>query len=205
MNSDKITYGLPKKIEKMLLDGLPIAKCRKLLKEFPGYEDKSTKELTDILMTAHTYLMAESTAQQFEREFEYYQVSPVIDESTCEYCKNIAKMKFKFSEREPGKNFPPLHNGCRCSITVSVENWDKWMDNYVARNITQSPQETKVKLSNFRYNKTILLCTIFGGWFGLHRYMRKQIGMGILYTFTAGLFLIGWFVDIAIEASRPKK
>lgn len=54
------------------------------------------------------------------------------------------------------------------------------------------------------YNKTILMCAIFGGWFGLHRYMRKQIGMGILYTFTAGLFCIGWIVDIVVEATRPK-
>lgn len=55
------------------------------------------------------------------------------------------------------------------------------------------------------YDRTILLCCIFGGWFGLHRYMRKQIGMGLLYTFTAGLFCIGWIVDIIIEATRPKK
>lgn len=54
------------------------------------------------------------------------------------------------------------------------------------------------------YDKTILLCTIFGGWFGLHRYMRKQIGLGLLYTFTAGLFCIGWIVDIIVEATRPK-
>lgn len=54
------------------------------------------------------------------------------------------------------------------------------------------------------YDKTILMCTIFGGWFGLHRYMRKQIGMGLLYTFTVGLFCIGWIVDIIVEATRPK-
>lgn len=54
------------------------------------------------------------------------------------------------------------------------------------------------------YDKTIFLCTIFGGWFGLHRYMRKQIGMGILYTLTVGLFCVGWIIDIIVEATRPK-
>ena len=49
-----------------------------------------------------------------------------------------------------------------------------------------------------RKNKNYLWYTIFGGWFGLHRYMRKQIGFGILYTLTFGLFTIGWFVDIII-------
>lgn len=204
MSNDKITYGLPHEVEKMLLSGTPISKCRKLLKTFPGYEDKTARELTDILMTTHTYLRAETDARQFEKEFEYYQISPVVDETTCEYCKSIAKKKFKFSEREAGRNFPPLHSGCRCSITVSVENWNKWMDNYVAKHITRSQKETKISRRIY-YDKTILMCAIFGGWFGLHRYMRKQIGMGLLYTFTAGLFCIGWIADIIVEATRPKK
>lgn len=62
-----------------------------------------------------------------------------------------------------------------------------------------------VDISPVYYDKTILLCTILGGWFGLHKYMRKQIGMGILYTFTAGLFCIGWIVDIIAEATRPRR
>lgn len=46
--------------------------------------------------------------------------------------------------------------------------------------------------------------TLFGGWFGLHKYMKKQIGMGLLYTFTFGLFCIGWIVDI-IRAAKTSK
>lgn len=44
--------------------------------------------------------------------------------------------------------------------------------------------------------RTRILATIFGGWFGLHKYLDKHIGMGILYTFTCGLFGIGWVIDI---------
>lgn len=43
------------------------------------------------------------------------------------------------------------------------------------------------------YNKWAVL---FGGWFGLHKYLNHQIGMGILYTLTFGLFGIGWLIDI---------
>lgn len=43
---------------------------------------------------------------------------------------------------------------------------------------------------------TRIAVTIFGGWFGLHKYLDKKIGMGVLYTFTCGLFGIGWIVDI---------
>lgn len=47
--------------------------------------------------------------------------------------------------------------------------------------------------------RTRILVTIFGGWFGLHKFMDKKIGMGILYFLTAGLFGIGWIIDIIKE------
>lgn len=46
--------------------------------------------------------------------------------------------------------------------------------------------------------------TLFGGWFGLHKYVNGQIGMGILYTFTAGLFYIGWIYD-CVKAFKSSK
>lgn len=46
-------------------------------------------------------------------------------------------------------------------------------------------------------NYTIyLLCLFFGGYLGLHYYYLGKIGMGFLYTCTAGLFMIGWIADI---------
>lgn len=47
-----------------------------------------------------------------------------------------------------------------------------------------------------------LLC-FFLGYFGAHKFYEGKVGMGILYIFTAGLFGIGWFVDmIAILCKR---
>lgn len=51
-------------------------------------------------------------------------------------------------------------------------------------------------------NKKYLLCTIFGGWFGLHKYLVKKKTVGILYTLTIGLFCFGWFYDIYIEYNK---
>ena len=45
-------------------------------------------------------------------------------------------------------------------------------------------------------SNTELIVTILGGWFGLHRFIRKQYGLGCLYLFTYGLFGIGWIFDI---------
>ena len=43
-----------------------------------------------------------------------------------------------------------------------------------------------------KYNKWV---TLLGGYLGIHRYMVGEIGTGLLYTCTFGLFGIGWFVD----------
>lgn len=40
------------------------------------------------------------------------------------------------------------------------------------------------------------LITLFLGWAGVHKFMEKKTGMGILYLCTLGLFGIGWTIDI---------
>lgn len=141
MRKERITFGLPREIETMLLNGSSIQRCKKLLKEYAEYKDKTPKELQEILFTANTYLMAERTARDYEDSFEHYKVSPVTDEKTCEKCEKLSKMKFKFSERVPGQNFPPLHSGCRCSIViVEPDSWNGWMDNYVDKHRKKNRQ-----------------------------------------------------------------
>lgn len=44
--------------------------------------------------------------------------------------------------------------------------------------------------------------TLFGGWFGLHKYMDGKIGIGVLYTLTLGLLYIGWLHDCVVAFSR---
>ncbi len=45
------------------------------------------------------------------------------------------------------------------------------------------------KLVNF-------LITLFLGIFGVHKFINKQTGKGLLYLFTGGLFGIGWIIDV---------
>ena len=49
------------------------------------------------------------------------------------------------------------------------------------------------------YNPVVTLTL---GWLGVHRYMAGEIGMGILYTCTFGLFTIGWIIDIIRSLSN---
>lgn len=41
-----------------------------------------------------------------------------------------------------------------------------------------------------------LIIVIFGGIFGIHKFINGDIKMGIIYLCTCGLFGIGWLVDI---------
>ncbi len=40
-----------------------------------------------------------------------------------------------------------------------------------------------------------VICLLLG-WLGVHKFREKNVGMGILYLLTFGLFCIGWFIDI---------
>ena len=48
-------------------------------------------------------------------------------------------------------------------------------------------------------DKILILCAV-GGYFGLHRYFVGKWKTGLLWTFTAGVFLIGWIVDLILIA-----
>ena len=62
----------------------------------------------------------------------------------------------------------------------------------------QASQFAMMYRSRRRDPQTILLVTIVGflGFAGIQRFMTDQIGMGILYFFTAGLCFIGTIIDL---------
>lgn len=43
---------------------------------------------------------------------------------------------------------------------------------------------------------TELLIVIFGGFLGIHKFIKGDIKMGVIYLCTGGLFGIGWIIDI---------
>ena len=62
----------------------------------------------------------------------------------------------------------------------------------------QQKQFVMIYQSRRRDPQIILLATLAGflGFAGLQRFLTNQIGIGILYFFTAGLCLIGTIVDL---------
>lgn len=62
-----------------------------------------------------------------------------------------------------------------------------------SKNTFEKPETT------MKTGSGMLLITIFLGYLGVHRFLSGQIGMGLLYLFTIGLFGIGWIHDIIIQ------
>lgn len=97
-----------------------------------------------LIYTEGTYVMAESSMQPFTEDFEQYRISTVGDGRVCPICRGISDKVFEISERQPGTNFPPFHPWCRCSFEIVVEDWDKWIDDYVANHSGDKKQAEKV-------------------------------------------------------------
>lgn len=93
----------------------------------------SRKDAYRLIYTEGTYVMAEATMQPFTEDFEEYRMSTAADGKVCDICRELAKKKFRIQDRQPGVNFPPLHPWCRCTFTIEVEDWDKWMEDYEQR------------------------------------------------------------------------
>lgn len=68
------------------------------------------------------------------------------------------------------------------------------------------PQYQSYQTGYGQKDKTVaLILCIFFGFFGAHKFYENKPGIGILYFFTAGLFGIGWFIDIIALLSKPPK
>ena len=89
-----------------------------------------------LIYTEGTYVMNEAQAKVFEQDFEEYEYLTAGDGMVCSVCRALSGKRFKFSQRQPGSNFPPMHPWCRCYYNPVVEDWDKWIDNYEKRHST---------------------------------------------------------------------
>lgn len=118
---------------------------RKLRQRF---KNVSRNDAYRLIYTEGTYVMAEATMQPFTEDFEKYQLSTVGDGNVCSICRGVSEETFNIADRQPGVNFPPLHPWCRCTFTIEVDDWDKWMEDYEKRHGNGEAQKVANRLGS---------------------------------------------------------
>ena len=130
-NTEKLANYLNTDVAQGFARGDSYQRIMKQMKE--RFESVSRNDMYRLIYTEGTYVMAEATIKPFEEDFEEYKISTAGDSKVCPVCRKVSEKVFKISERKAGVNFPPFHAWCRCSFVPYVEDWDKWIDDYVDR------------------------------------------------------------------------
>lgn len=148
-NTNKLAYYLTTDISQGFARGENYQKLTKQLRD--KFLNVNAKDAYRLIYTEGTYVMAESTMQPFAKDFEKYKISTAADGKVCPLCADISHKVFYIRDRAAGVNFPPFHPWCRCTFEIVVDDWDKWIDNYVETHNTDKQQAENV-LKNFGKN-----------------------------------------------------
>lgn len=130
-NTTKLANYLNSDIAQGIARGDSYERLTRRLRE--RFSSVSRNDAYRLIYTEGTYVMAEATMQPFTEDFEKYRLSTVGDAKVCSICRGVAREVFNISDRQPGVNFPPLHPWCRCTFTIEVDDWDKWVEDYEKR------------------------------------------------------------------------
>lgn len=134
-NREKLASYLNDDFSKLIARGVSYDEISRELRQRLNHS--GAKTAMRLVYTEGTYLFNEAQACVHESEFDSYALSCIHDGRACEVCRELEAYQkqhpAKFSERMPGTNFPPMHPWCRCSYTLEVADWDKWIDDYVAK------------------------------------------------------------------------
>ena len=138
-NTTKLANYLNSDIAQGIARGDSYERLTRRLRE--RFSSVSRNDAYRLIYTEGTYVMAEATMQPFTEDFEKYRLSTVGDGKVCSICRGVAREVFNISDRQPGVNFPPLHPWCRCTFEIVVNDWDAWMDEYVAKHGGQTAEK----------------------------------------------------------------
>ena len=114
---------------------------------------------------------------------------------------------------QPGKKFckhcgQQIDKDCIvCPICgKQVEDLKSSQQPVVINNTNANTNSVDVKMENRGTEKNkwvaFVLC-LFLGLVGAHKFYEGKILMGVVYIFTAGLFLVGWIIDLIAILMKP--
>lgn len=143
-NRQKLANYLNSDFAMAVARGDSYARCIKALGDRFG--SVSRNDMYRLIYTEGTFVQNEAAITGFEEDFEQYKIS-IADSRACKICIALTDQVFDIKDRKPGVNFPPLHAWCRCSFTIEVADWDKWMDDYVVKH-SKEPNDSVKSVAN---------------------------------------------------------
>ena len=109
-----------------------------------------------------------------------------IDENTyeCTYCGNIHHVEVK---QEKYEEVPKSDE--------AIEELVKEIDERLEK-LEELEEYEELKNEEKEHKLTYFFLTLFLGSFGVHKFYKGKILMGLIYLFTHGLFGVGYIIDI---------
>ena len=173
---------------------------------FKEYEETGDQEIREYLIEKHLYI-AEILSKKYANDHELW-------------IGLLRSLTHDFTYKETGDRFQKEYQKYwRAYIALAPEKdikkyqdqYKNYVDNVRATYNSGFTQQVNDISSSFNLNdisKEIdkinidkivnLLVVFFFGMFGIHKFIKGEKGMGILYLFTCGLFGVGWIIDIVI-------
>jgi DNA-directed RNA polymerase subunit RPC12/RpoP len=112
---------------------------------------------------------------------------------------------YKFGGKDFKKKYQTYWNSfCAIASEEEIAEYRDKYNNYVDKvRVTLVRDENiipkKVTDNNMLLEGPLyLMIVFFGGMFGVHKFIKHEYTMGVIYLFTGGLFGIGWFLDLIL-------
>lgn len=92
----------------------------KIAQELADYMNVGIYNAVRLVRTEVNHFANEAEMLAYEElEIEKYRFIATLDNRTCEHCAELDNKVFNVKDRQPGKNYPPIHANDRCT-TVAV-------------------------------------------------------------------------------------
>ena len=144
-NTDILADSLSDVISSGMMNGQSVAKMTKQIKDRFKVSQYYAERLVRT-ETNHFNNMADAMAYE-EMGVDMYVFVATLDNRTSEKCQSMDGKKFKYSEKEEGVNYPPLHPNCRSKTRGYVDEETERTLKRRARNPITGKTETIPNMS----------------------------------------------------------
>lgn len=151
-NVDKLSGYLNQDLAQGFARGDSYERLTKQLRQ--RFEKVSRNDAYRLIYTEGTFVTNESRAAAFEDNTETYifrvQYDKIRRNGWRDICDDLNGKTFKWSERKPGINFPPMHAWCHCTATPHIADRASFIEEYERRHGVGQAETIEGRLENMQ-------------------------------------------------------